>query len=289
MPRRNGPQLGRISPLPPPPAPGASLPCQQDGRNSVGFYPTDCLGAWPPEVLAVTLGWFNADSGHIGEMDVLFNVHESWDTYAGSPRPAGVDFHRVALHELGHVLGLDHPNDHGQTVAAIMNSRPNRERLQPDDRAGIRAIYGSRITSRPKGALENPGADAFKSGIGIISGWICAATQVEVDIDGRYRFPVVYGTDRGDTQGTCGDTNNGFVTLVNWNILGPGVHTLRLLADGVEVTRSRFTVTTFGKEFLHETTSPYEWYQVPDFPRPGVSTFIQWEKSSQNFTIIGVE
>jgi hypothetical protein len=32
------------------------------------------------------------------------------------------DLHRIALHELGHVLGLDHPDEHGQTVDAIMNA-----------------------------------------------------------------------------------------------------------------------------------------------------------------------
>ena len=36
-------------------------------------------------------------------------------------------------------------------------------------------------------------------------------------------------------RGACGDTNNGFGLLYNWNRLGDGVHTVTAYADGVEV------------------------------------------------------
>ena len=46
--------------------------------------------------------------------------------------------------------------------------------------------------------------------------------------------------------------NNGFGLLFNWNLLGTGQHTIRVLADGGggEFARATFTVTTLGEEFL---------------------------------------
>ena len=274
-------------------------PCRSgDGINAVTFKLSLCGVAFPPEMLAGTLN-LTIPTGHILESDVIFN-HEPdkgffWDVYEGPQQyVAGTpiyDFYRVAIHEFGHVLGLAHPDDFGQVVRAIMNARSGHlDRLQNDDVRGIHAIYGSLTppTFTPSaGVLENPGPAAFKSGIGVISGWVCEAVEVSVDIDGgRYRFPVVYGTDRGDTQGVCGDANNGFVTLVNWNLLGVGSHTIRLLADGVEVSTARFTVTTFGQEFLQGAAGTYD---LPNFPQSGDTTVIEWEESSQNFVIRGVK
>ena len=84
----------------------------------------------------------------------------------------------------------------------------------------------------------------------------------------------------------CGDTNNGFVTLVNWNLFGDGVHTVRALADGVEFGRAAFQVTTLGQEFVHGAQGRYV---LPDFPQPGSTAVIEWEESSQNFVIVGTE
>ena len=53
-----------------------------------------------------------------------------------------MDLHRVAIHEFGHFWGLDHPDERGQTVPAIMNSAVSSiDRLQPDDINGITALY----------------------------------------------------------------------------------------------------------------------------------------------------
>ncbi len=88
-----------------------------------------------------------------------------------------------------------------------------------------------------QGALENPQPDAFESGIGIISGWHCVGPKVEIEFltptnfpNGKTLFDAAYGTFRGDTQSICGDTNNGFAMLINFNNLGQGTHTLRAFA-----------------------------------------------------------
>ncbi len=269
----------------------ASVPvslCAADDFNTVSWAPTICGMPIGPGVAATTNNW-TISTGEVVDSDVVFNSNLDWNTYAGPQRPWGdvIDFHRVALHEFGHVLGLAHPDEHGQVVSAIMNSRASDiDRLQADDIAGIRAIYGRAVvTTAPRGSLENPGNRSFKSGIGVISGWVCDATRVEVAIGNR-RSPVVYGTPRGDTASVCGDTNNGFVTLVNWNLLGNGVHTMRLIVDGVAIGLSEFKVTTFGQEFLQGASGRYS---LLDFPRAGSRAVIEWDQSSQNFVVVGTE
>ncbi len=266
-------------------------PCAHgDRRNTVSFSSTQCGMDFPPDVLAVTITSF-FPPGEIVEADVVFNLGSdddfSWAAYSGPRRSSVIDFFRVALHEFGHVFGLDHPDEHGQVVSAIMNSKTSDlDRLQADDIAGIHAIYGrAGVTTAPRGSLENPGHGSFKSGIGVISGWVCDASLVELDISGS-RVAAAYGTERGDTVAVCGDSNNAFALLVNWNLLGDGTHTVRALADGVEFGRAAFQVTTFGQEFVGDVRGRYA---LSDFPQPGSTAIIEWDERSQNFVIVGTE
>ena len=97
--------------------------------------------------------------------------------------------------------------------------------------------------------LENPTPRSFRSGISAISGWACDAEEIVIEINGE-PLTAAYGTVRGDTAEVCGDTDNGFSLLWNWNNLGDGVHSARALIDGVPFARSCVTVTTFGDEML---------------------------------------
>jgi Matrixin len=77
------------------------------------------------------------------EGDIVFNQTIRWNSYRGPLWPTSTDIFRVALHELGHLLGLDHPDGAGQNVDSIMNSHiGNTDNLTADDVAGVRAIYG---------------------------------------------------------------------------------------------------------------------------------------------------
>ena len=201
----------------------------------------------------------------------------------------GGDPSRLLLHEFGHAVGLGHPDGAGQDVRAVMNSVIYYNQLQPDDIEGIRALYPAATTVSPsplRGLLENPGNDSRRSGIGIISGWVCEANEVTIELSGDFYHQVwraAYGTNRADTQDVCGDGGNGFGLLFNWNLLGNGKHQVVAFVDGVELGRALVTVTTLGEEFLQGASGEYV---LEDFPSPGRSVSIEWEQSLQNFVII---
>lgn len=137
-------------------------PTDGDADNSAFFSDTVYGKAFGSRVLAVTL--ISSRGAIVSETDVLFNNHETWDSYSG-PLQTTRDFHRVALHEFGHVLGLDHPDDAGQHVVAIMNSVVSElDTLAADDISGAQSIYNSGpdyLFSNPAPNLVNLSTRAF--------------------------------------------------------------------------------------------------------------------------------
>ncbi len=132
------------------------------------------------------------------------------------------------------------------------------------------------------GDLENPGAASFQSGLGVISGWVCEAEAVEIELNGA-RQVAGYGTERLDTESACGDTDNGFGLLVNWNRLEDGEHEIVALVDGVELGRTTVTVTTLGEEFVRGVAGECV---AEDFPLVGETVTLAWQETQQNFVIV---
>ncbi len=122
--------------------PGYADPCSNSASgNRIDFRANVCGTSYGNNVLAVTLTLANPGQLGFGELyqsNILFNTAYSWDVYDG-PRRSRIDFGRVALHELGHAIGLDHE---GSQSAIMAPSITNLDSLQADDVAGVKAIYG---------------------------------------------------------------------------------------------------------------------------------------------------
>jgi Matrixin len=78
-------------------------PLDLDGRNTIGFLNIPELVG----VLGVTATLADVVSGEIVESDMFLNAANDWSV-AGGGEEGAYDVESIALHELGHMLGLDH-------------------------------------------------------------------------------------------------------------------------------------------------------------------------------------
>jgi len=121
-------------------------PCLDDGLNGVDFSEDFCGSEFGNNTLAVTVRHFqNTLLGEpdIVEADIVVNQTEDFDIFDGNLVQLGptfnkVEFRRTILHELGHVIGLEHETGASAIMASTIG---NLDRLQADDIAGVNALY----------------------------------------------------------------------------------------------------------------------------------------------------
>ncbi len=157
-----------------------------DGVNSIVFSSTIFGQTFGSSTLAVT--YYSSQGSSMIEADVLFNQAQSFDSYRGalqfgSNSYAIPDIRRVLLHELGHALGLGHPDTAGQHVDAVMNSViSNRETLSSDDIAGAQSMYGAPVGPTPTPAPSRFANISTRMQVGLnddvlIGGFIITGSQ----------------------------------------------------------------------------------------------------------------
>lgn len=122
-----------------------SDPCSGNTLSSVDFTDDVCGSDFGENTLAVTLRRLQAtvlgppnliEADIVVSNDVDYNIYDGPIPQFGIP---GLDFRRVALHELGHVIGLDHESSAPAIMAPNIS---NLDRLQADDIAGVNTLYG---------------------------------------------------------------------------------------------------------------------------------------------------
>ncbi len=122
-----------------------SDPCNNNAPNGASFGATDCGQAFGSGVLGITS--YEFDSGnHFIHASTVFNSNVTFSVYSGPLQSGSTDFRRVAVHELGHALGLDHENN--SNIPAIMAPFVSDIELPTaDDIAGVSALYGTSTKS----------------------------------------------------------------------------------------------------------------------------------------------
>ncbi len=226
-------------------SPGTGPASPSDKMNQV-FWSSSIYGMSFDGALAVTLVWRSGNK--LTEADIVVNQRFRWDSYRDSDTNHvdhlqsnrllryTNDLQRVLVHEFGHALGLDHPDEAGQTVSSIMNSIiSNLNYLTADDLAGVQALFPPE-TTRPTVAIQSPSSGARVSQPDI--------TALGTAKDNALAKRVVYQLNGGMFQNAI--TTN-VASAINWSAmlsLSPGSNTFGV--KGVDTSTNESPVVSRG-------------------------------------------
>lgn len=236
----------------------------EDFQNAIGFHLDDCGIPFGSGVLAITNTIFFGNE--IDEADIVFNANESWNIYSGPDQIQVSDFRRVAVHELGHFLGLGHESSVEAIMAPFIG---NIEIPTVDDLAGVNLLYPGNSVPDSDALivlLEEPSAGQVSSGVSNIRGWAVAVTgidKVELFLDGFFLADIPFGGTRADVGSAFPEypssNLSGFSMAFAWGNISSGPHTLTARAfdnsGHFEDSTNSFTVTSFDNVFIQPPAS----------------------------------
>jgi len=138
------------------------------------------------------------------QSDIIFDSSESWSASASS----GTYFYSVAVHEIGHAIGLDH-SAISQAIMHAYNS--NQTALHSDDIAGVTALYGAASgggTTTPTTPTTGAPTDGDDTYMGTSAADTVAMLGGNDYADGQGGADILYGNLGNDTLlgGTGADT-----------------------------------------------------------------------------------
>jgi hypothetical protein len=194
----------------------ASLPGDDDGRNTLGFIDEPSLD----RVLASTSFLVDDATGALLESDIFFNSAFAWSVAAAGERGRW-DVESIALHEIGHFNGLGH-SAIGETEMAAGNRRVlatgavmfpialgsgdiSGRHLDADDIAGISDLYPDNGFDQSTGSISGR---VTKNGRGVFGAHVVAFDPGDGDLIGNFTL-----------------TTNGTFSIAG---LRPGPHVIRV-------------------------------------------------------------
>jgi hypothetical protein len=216
------------------------------------FFDSNYYGtSFGPDTLAITTRWTLSTTQRV-EADIVFNTAFTYDSYRGNVRSSGVwDIRRVALHELGHALGLDHPDDRGQSVNALMNSTlGNLDSLTADDIAGVQSMYGAGVAGNIAFPPRNEPNAFFNSLLAVYRDELRAAqSPTYVDPEGAVIWLTEYARQR------VGQCSHGTATTNTLNQITSNGGTL--VCAATPVGPIPFPPRNEGMVFMNELDNTY--------------------------------
>jgi hypothetical protein len=172
----------------------AAEPEGGDGATVIGYQRRPDMD----RTLAATTFFIDDSTGEILESDIFFNSAFAWST-AEAGEPGRFDVQSIALHEIGHLLGLSHSalgetelRAGGRSVLgagavlfpiAFSPGDISDRTLRADDIAGISDIYGTGAFRRETGSVSGR---VTKNGQGVFGAHVVAFNPVSGTLVGGF-------------------------------------------------------------------------------------------------------
>jgi hypothetical protein len=157
--------------------------------------------------LAVTTWWYSGDK--IERVEMAFDEDETWSATNRATTGQPIELFIVAVHEIGHALGLGHSSTNSAVMYAYY--QPSLDALTQDDIDGIHSKYGNDSSKNiiADTAVYAPGAAQWNDRLYI--GW--AGT------DSQHRLNVMASSAEGvyTDKVTLGDTSPVGISLCVFN------------------------------------------------------------------------
>lgn len=219
-------------------------PSRRDRRNLIFFDEANAYLQAPrgSGIIAVTRLNSNALTGEITDADIIFNGLEF--TFAGdnSSTRGSVNLKDVAVHEVGHLLGLEHTPLDGPAISRPTMNPFNRgdgpglgQSLEADDIAGVSYLYPTANYARTVGKIKGTVRDLQGNGL-------FGAHLIAYNVDTGVQISTVSGAFDG---------SSGSYVLEG---LPPGSYRLELAAIGGAINEDNFggIFTDFAAGFPRE-------------------------------------